>query len=155
MRIIRYAMKEGHRVPLATGGSEKSPLVRTAGHAVVRSPVPHSADGFRRCRLPGQAGDRHHQYLERYQSLSHAFQAAGRGGEARRLVVDRLNANPRVDEAHHRVSAAGFKYYVTEMACGAAGGPQQYSGRSMGDSHRHLEIIEEEWAAFMDDLQQT
>jgi hemoglobin len=25
----------------------------------------------------------------------------------------RLNANPRVDEAHHRVSRAGFKYYVT------------------------------------------
>src|SRR6266403_6363914 len=29
---------------------------------------------------------------------------------------DRLNANPRVDEAHHRASPAGFKYYVTEMA---------------------------------------
>jgi len=44
----------------------------------------------------------------------------------------RLNANPRVDEAQHRVSAAGFKYFVTEMLCQAAGGPQQYSGRSMG-----------------------
>jgi hemoglobin len=32
-----------------------------------------------------------------------------------RVMSDpRLNANPRVDEAHHRVSAAGFKYYVTE-----------------------------------------
>ena len=73
-----------------------------------------------------------------------------------RVMADhRLNANPRVDEAHHRVSPAGFKYYVTEMLCGAAGGPQQYSGRSMGDSHRHLEITEEEWGAFMDDLQQT
>ena len=73
-----------------------------------------------------------------------------------RVMVDaRLNANPRVDEAHHRVSPAGFKYYVTEMLCWAAGGPQQYSGRSMKDSHRHLEITEEEWGAFMDDLQQT
>jgi hemoglobin len=67
----------------------------------------------------------------------------------------RLNANPRVDEAHHRVSAAGFKYLVTEMVCWASGGPQQYSGRSMGDSHRHLGITEEEWQAFMDDVQQT
>ncbi len=67
----------------------------------------------------------------------------------------RLNANPRVDEAHHRVSAAGFKYYVTELACEAAGGPQRYSGRTMGDSHRHLMITDEEWQAFMDDLQQT
>src|SRR5918912_337949 len=72
-------------------------------------------------------------------------------------VVDdpRLNANPRVDEAHHRVSAAGFKYLVTELACSAAGGPQQYTGRSMGDSHRHLMITGEEWEAFMDDLRQT
>ena len=73
-----------------------------------------------------------------------------------RVMIDpRLNANPRVDEAHHRVSPAGFKYLVTELACSAAGGPQTYSGRSMGDSHRHLMITESEWQAFMDDLQQT
>jgi hemoglobin len=73
-----------------------------------------------------------------------------------RVMVDkRLNANPRVDEAHHRVSPPGFKYLVTEMACEAAGGPQHYSGRSMGDSHRHLEITGQEWDAFVDDLQQT
>ena len=73
-----------------------------------------------------------------------------------RVMVDsRLNANPRVDEAHHRVSPAGFKYFVTEMVCWAAGGPQQYSGRSMGDSHRHLMITEGEWQAFMDDFQRT
>ena len=73
-----------------------------------------------------------------------------------RVMVDpRLNANPRVDEAHHRVSSAGFKYLVTEMVCWASGGPQKYSGRSMGDSHRHLLINEEEWAAFMSDVQQT
>ena len=67
----------------------------------------------------------------------------------------RLNANPRVDEAHHRVSAAGFKFLVTELACQAAGGPQQYSGRPMGDSHRHLMITPDEWQAFMDDVQQA
>jgi hemoglobin len=67
----------------------------------------------------------------------------------------RLNANPRVDEAHHRVSPQGFKYYVTEQVCEAAGGPQRYSGRTMGDTHRHLMITEEEWVAFMDDFQQS
>jgi hemoglobin len=73
-----------------------------------------------------------------------------------RVMVDpRLNANPHVDEAHHRVSAAGFKYLVTELACSAAGGPQKYTGRTMGDSHRHLMITEAEWQAFMDDLQQA
>lgn len=71
------------------------------------------------------------------------------------MANPKLNANPRVDEAHHRVSPAGFKYLVTEMMCWAAGGPQQYSGRSMGDSHRHLMITEEEWQAFMTDFQKT
>lgn len=73
-----------------------------------------------------------------------------------RVMVDpRLNANPRVDEAHHRVSPPGFKFLVTEMVGWATGGPQQYSGRSMGDSHRHLMITGDEWRAFMDDLQQS
>ena len=53
-----------------------------------------------------------------------------------RVMTDpRLNANPAVDEAHHRVSPAGFKYLATEMVCWAAGGPQKYTGRSMADSH--------------------
>ena len=71
------------------------------------------------------------------------------------MVDDRLNANPHVDEAHHRVSPPGFKYLVTEMVGEASGGPQRYSGRSMGDSHRHLMITESEWDAFMDDFNQT
>ncbi len=64
----------------------------------------------------------------------------------------RLNANPKVDEAHHRVSRAGFKYLVTEMVCWAAGGPQRYTGRSMKDSHDHLDITEQEWQVFLADL---
>jgi len=73
-----------------------------------------------------------------------------------RVMSDpRLNANPRVDEAHHRVSPAGFKYYVTEMVCGATGGPQKYTGRTMKDSHQALMITAAEWQAFLDDFQQT
>jgi hemoglobin len=73
-----------------------------------------------------------------------------------RIMVDpRLNANAQVDEAHHRVSPPGFKYLVTEMVGWATGGPQHYSGRSMGDSHRHLMITPQEWQAFLDDFQQT
>ena len=35
-----------------------------------------------------------------------------------RIMIDpRLNANPKVDEAHHRVPPAGFEYLVTEMVC--------------------------------------
>jgi len=73
-----------------------------------------------------------------------------------RIMVDpRLNANPLVDEAHHRVLPAGFKYLVTEMVCSATGGPQQYTGRSMREVHQHLKITAAEWEAFLDDFQQT
>jgi hemoglobin len=73
-----------------------------------------------------------------------------------RVMADpRLNANPLVDEAHHRVAPAGFKYLVTEMLCEAAGGPQRYTGRTMGETHRNLRISGQEWQSFMDDLQAT
>jgi len=73
-----------------------------------------------------------------------------------RVMTDpRLNANPAVNEAHHKVAPAGFKYLVTEMVGMAAGGPQKYTGRSMADSHRDMNITPKEWEAFMDDFQQT
>ena len=73
-----------------------------------------------------------------------------------RVMSDpRLNANPKVDEAHHKVAPAGFKYLVTEQVCEATGGPQRYTGRSMSESHEHLDITEGEWEAFLDDFQQT
>jgi hemoglobin len=73
-----------------------------------------------------------------------------------RIMVDeRLNANPRVDEAHHGVLPPGFKYLVTEMLAEAAGAPHHYTGRSMEESHRELQITPNEWRAFMDDLNQT
>ena len=73
-----------------------------------------------------------------------------------RVMADaRLNANPAVDEAHHKVPPAGFKYLVTEMVGWASGGPQKYTGRSMRESHQHLNITPKEWVSFMDDFQLT
>jgi hemoglobin len=67
----------------------------------------------------------------------------------------RLNVNPAVNEAHHKVPPPGFKYLVTEMVGWASGGPQKYTGRSMLESHEHLNITPKEWEAFMDDFQQS
>ena len=73
-----------------------------------------------------------------------------------RIMIDpRLNSNSLVDEAHHRVPPAGFKYLVTEMVCWATGGPQKYTGKSMAESHKDLKITSKEWEAFLDDFQQT
>lgn len=73
-----------------------------------------------------------------------------------RIMGDpRLDANPRVKEANRRLSKPGLKYLVTEMTCWATGGPQTYTGRAMGESHRHLMITESEWQSFMDDFQRA
>src|SRR5438034_4869505 len=49
----------------------------------------------------------------------------------------RLNANPAVNEAHHKVPPAGFKYLVTEMVGWAAGGDRK-STTSELQSHSDL-----------------
>jgi hemoglobin len=73
-----------------------------------------------------------------------------------RIMIDpRLNSNPLVDEAHHRVPPAGFKYLVTEMVCWATGGPRKYTGKPMAESHKDLKITSKEWEVFLEDFQQT
>ena len=73
-----------------------------------------------------------------------------------RIMIDpSLNANSLVNEAHHRVGKAGFKYLVTEMVGWATGGPQKYTGRSMHDLHVDLKITDGEWVAFCNDFQNT
>lgn len=62
------------------------------------------------------------------------------------LVPDAfLNENPAINAARKRVPAPYLKYHVTAMVCQAAGGPCQYHGRGMKDSHAHLNITEREW----------
>ncbi len=62
------------------------------------------------------------------------------------LVPDEmLNLNPAIDAARETVPAAYLKYHVTAMVCQAVGGPCQYHGRTMSESHAHLNITEAEW----------
>lgn len=56
-----------------------------------------------------------------------------------------LNANPAIDSARKRVPAPYLKYHVTAMVCQATGGPCQYFGRGMKESHAHMNITEREW----------
>lgn len=61
-------------------------------------------------------------------------------------VNDILNANPILDQARTKVPKAGIKFRLTAMICQAAGGPEVYHGRTMKDSHAHLNISSAEWA---------
>lgn len=73
-----------------------------------------------------------------------------------RLLVNKtLNANPKINEARQRVPKAGLKFQVTALVCQVTGGPCQYMGRSMKDSHRHLNIAEKEWEAMAVDFNKS
>ena len=62
------------------------------------------------------------------------------------LVPDSvMNQNPAIDAARKRVPPAYLKYHVTAMVCKATGGPCEYHGRAMKESHVHLNITEREW----------
>ena len=62
------------------------------------------------------------------------------------LVPDSvLNANPAIDAARKRAPAPYLKYHVTAFVCQATGGPCQYHGREMKESHAHMNITEREW----------
>lgn len=62
------------------------------------------------------------------------------------LVPDAtLNQNAAIREARARVPAPYLKYHVTAMVCQATGGPCQYTGRGMAESHAHLHITPAEW----------
>jgi len=71
------------------------------------------------------------------------------------LVNDVLDANPAIKAARVRVPAAGLKYHLTAMVCRETGGPCEYTGRGMKESHRHLKINEKEWQAMMVDLRRV
>jgi len=73
-----------------------------------------------------------------------------------RVMTDaRLNANPAVDEAHHKVPPAGFKYHVTEMPLLGGRWPAEIHGALHARLSSTLEHHAREWDAFMDDVQQT
>jgi len=73
-----------------------------------------------------------------------------------RLSADEiLNANPAIKEARDRVPKPGLKFHLTAMICQAAGGPEQYTGRSMKESHLHLNITDTEWEAIKADFKET
>jgi len=63
-----------------------------------------------------------------------------------RLVANQeLNRNPAIDAGRKRSPAPYLKFQVSQMVCEVSGGPCKYTGRAMAESHRHLNISEQEW----------
>jgi len=66
-----------------------------------------------------------------------------------------LNTNPAIKAARKRVPAAGLKYHLTTLVCRQTGGPCEYTGRGMKESHGHLKINEKEWQTMVVDLRRV
>jgi hemoglobin len=73
----------------------------------------------------------------------------------RLLVNATLNANPAINEARARVPKAGLKFHVTALVCEVSGGPCKYTGRTMKESHKHLNITPAQWDAMVADFTTT
>ena len=73
----------------------------------------------------------------------------------RLFVNETLNANPAIDKARQQVPKQGLKFHVTTLVCEATGGPCKYTGRSMKEAHKHLNITEGQWQAMLADFKAT
>lgn len=63
-----------------------------------------------------------------------------------RLVINKtLNKNPAVRAGRKSSPAPYLKFQVSQLVCKVTGGPCQYTGQPMKESHAHLNITEKEW----------
>src|SRR3970040_283227 len=56
-----------------------------------------------------------------------------------------LNKTPAIDAGRKRAPAPYLKFHVAQLICQVTGGPCRYTGRSMKESHVHLNIKENGW----------
>jgi hemoglobin len=63
-----------------------------------------------------------------------------------RLVANKtLNQNPAINAGRKNSPPPYLKFQVSQLVCEASGGPCKYTGKSMKESHAHLNISEKEW----------
>ena len=66
-----------------------------------------------------------------------------------------LNKNPAIDAGRKRAPAPYLKFHVAQLICQVTGGPCRYTGRSMKESHVHLNISENEWKVMAQDFKKS
>ena len=68
---------------------------------------------------------------------------------------DTLNANPQVYAHREPLRFPGLKFQLTAMVCQATGGPCNYIGKSMLETHDGWMITEEEWQSMAGNFKAT
>lgn len=82
------------------------------------------------------------------------YRALGeRAGIARTVdaILLRVLADARINELFSATDPAQLAPLLVDQICEAAGGPCQYTGRSMEETHTGLNITEAQFAAFVED----
>lgn len=83
------------------------------------------------------------------------YRALGEKPGIARLVdalLDRVYADPRINDLFKHVDRPDLARLVGEHFCHETGGPCEYTGRSMTDTHSGLAIKAKEFDAFVEDL---
>jgi hemoglobin len=63
-----------------------------------------------------------------------------------RIVANpKLNVNPALKAWNDTGQLPGLKFMRTLWVCAATGGPFRYTGKELGDAHKHLHITAEEF----------
>jgi hemoglobin len=65
-----------------------------------------------------------------------------------------VTANAKVVESlgPKMIRVPALKFHATAQVCAAAGGPEKYTGRSMLEAHKGMNITEKEWQATVEEL---
>ena len=72
------------------------------------------------------------------------------------LVANKtLNKNPAINAGRKNSPAPYLKFQVSQLVCGATGGPCKYTGKGMKESHVHLNISEKEWGVMAGEFQKS
>ncbi len=81
------------------------------------------------------------------------------GKEAITVVIDDFVANvaadKRINARFAKTDIPHLKQMLVDQVCQATGGPCTYTGKSMLDAHKGMEITEPEFTALVEDLTQS
>jgi hemoglobin len=67
-------------------------------------------------------------------------------------IFDNHKSNDAVKARYVESDRERVVQLVTEFICAGTGGPQEYTGRNMLDTHRGMNINEQEYLAVIDDI---
>ncbi len=69
--------------------------------------------------------------------------------------VDNVRADPAINKRFAGSDIPHTKQMLTELVCQSSGGPCKYTGRSMKEIHRGMDIREDEFNAMVGDMNKT